>query len=190
MKVNQNFYNQPTLKVARQLLGKFLIRKINGKKIIGLITETEAYVGPKDKASHASRGRTPRTEIMFGEAGYWYIYLVYGMYHCLNIVTEHKNYPAAVLIRAVKLISPAEAAIPESPLRNGKIKTDGPGKLCKVFKIDKTLTSSPAFGKNCQLWIEDRGVKIKPSQIKKSPRVGVDYAKEYKDKPWRFLLKK
>lgn len=188
MKLPQDFYNQSTLKVARQLLGKFLIRKINGRKIVGLITETEAYVGPKDKASHASRGRTPRTEIMFGEAGYWYIYLVYGMYHCLNIVTEHKNYPAAVLLRAVKLIPSAQGATSTSRLQNNKIKTDGPGKLCKAFKIDKTLNNSPAFSKNCQLWIEDRGVKIKPSQIKKSTRIGVDYAGEYKNKPWRFYI--
>ena len=102
MKLHQKFYNQSTLKIARLLLGKFLIRKIGKKTIIGQITETEAYVGPKDKASHASRGKTPRTAIMFGESGFWYIYLIYGMYYCLNIVTERKNYPAAVLIRAIK----------------------------------------------------------------------------------------
>jgi DNA-3-methyladenine glycosylase len=101
------------------------------------------------------------------------------MYYCLNIVTERKNYPAAVLIRAIKPI-------------NGigqKIKTDGPGKLCRALKIDKILNNQPAFGSKTKLWIEDRGIKIPSNQIKKSPRIGVDYAGEYKDKLWRFYLK-
>ena len=178
MLLNQQFYNQSTHKVAQQLLGKFLIRRVETKKIIGKIIETEAYVGPSDLASHASRGKTPRTEIMFGEPGYWYVYLIYGMYYCLNIVTEHKNYPAAVLIRAV---TPVAGFKP-------KIKTDGPGKICRGFKIDKTLNGSPAFGPKAKLWIEDRRIKISPRQIKKSPRIGVDYAGEYKDKLWRFYI--
>ncbi|MFA6215367.1 MAG: DNA-3-methyladenine glycosylase [Patescibacteria group bacterium] len=178
MKLNQNFYNQSTLKIAQQLLGKFLVRKIGNKLISGEIIETEAYVGPNDKASHASKGKTPRTAVMFGEPGFWYIYLIYGMYYCLNIVTEPKDYPAAVLIRAIKPISGFKQ----------KIKTDGPGKLCRELKIDKTLNDLPAFGSPTKLWIEDRGLKIKPSQIKKSPRVGVDYAGEYKNKLWRFYL--
>jgi len=188
IRLNQEFYNQPTLKVAKELLGKFLVKRINGKILVGKIVETEAYIGPKDLASHASRGKTKRTEIMFGEPGFWYIYLIYGMYYCLNIVTEHKNYPAAVLIRAVKLISSAEGAVTSLHLRDSKIKTDGPGKLCRAFKIDKNLNGAPAFGKNSKLWMEDRGEKIKPSQIKKTPRVGVDYAGEYKDKLWRFKV--
>lgn len=178
MRLKQSFYNQPTLKLAQQLLGKFLIREVGNKKIIGQITETEAYLGPNDLASHASRGRTPRTEIMFGDPGFWYIYLIYGMYYCLNIVTEHKNCPAAILIRSVKPISGLKP----------NLKTDGPGKLCRAFKIDKVLNSSPAFGPKSKLWIEDRGIKIKPSQIKKTPRVGVDYAGKYKDKLWRFKI--
>ena len=178
MRLNQNFYNQSTLKVAQLLLGKFLVRKINGKKIIGMITETEAYVGPKDLASHASRGKTKRTEIMFGPPGFWYVYLIYGMYYCLNIVTEHKNYPAAVLIRSVKLAG--NTALTK--------KTNGPGKLCREFKIDKNLNNHSAFVKKTQLWIEDGSEKIKPSQIKKSPRIGVDYAGKYKDKFWRFYI--
>lgn len=178
MKLNKNFYNQPTIKTARQLLGKFLIRKIGKKIIVGMIIETEAYVGLSDKASHASRGKTKRNEIMFGPPGFWYVYLIYGMYNCLNVVTEHKNYPAAVLIRGVKPILGIDL----------KTKTDGPGKLCKAFKIDKSINSSPAFGKSCQLWIEERGVKIKPTDIKKAPRVNVDYAGEYKDKLWRFYI--
>ena len=177
-RLTQQFYNQKTIAVAQQLLGKFLIYNAGNKKIIGEITETEAYIGPNDLASHASKGKTARTEIMFGPPGFWYVYLIYGMYYCLNIVTEHKNYPAAVLIRAVESVSGFKP----------NAKTDGPGKLCKAFKIDKNLNGKPAFGKNAKLWIEDRGIKIKPSQIKKSPRIGVDYAGVYKDKLWRFRI--
>jgi len=179
MRLNKNFYTQPTLKLSRQLLGKFLVRKIGGKTIVGKIIETEGYVGPNDLASHASRGRTKRTELMFGPNGYWYIYLIYGIYYCLNIVTEKNDYPAAILIRAVQPISGLKT----------DLKTDGPGKLCRAFKIDKKLNGSPAFGKKSRLWIEDRGVKIEAGQIKKTPRIGIDYAGAYKNKPWRFYIK-
>lgn len=210
--LTRDFYEYNTLKVARDLLDKFLVRKIGKKIIAGMITETEAYCGPNDLASHASRGRTPRTEIMFGPPGRAYIYIIYGMYYCLNIVTEKKGYPAAVLIRGVKIDGVDYS------------KTNGPGKLCKFLKIDKKLngiditkrimnTSSPlklnylkyftpqnmaiAIKKgvknprqdNNLLWIEDHGVKIKPSQIQKTSRIGVDYAGKYKDKKWRFIVK-
>lgn len=179
MKLKQNFYNRSTLKVAKELLGKILVRKVGRKTQRGLIVETEAYIGPADKASHASRGKTPRTEAMFGEPGFWYIYLIYGMYHCLNIVTEERDYPAAVLIRAIQ---PLDKKI------SHKI-ANGPGKLCRYFKIDKSLNKTPAFGPRAKLYIEDTGLKIKPRQIVKSQRIGVDYAGEYKDKLWRFYLK-
>ena len=119
MILKRNFYNQDTLIVAKSLLGCFLMRKVNGKIIKAKITETEAYRGKNDLASHASRGRTPRTELMFGEAGHAYIYMIYGMYHCLNIVTEKKDFPAAVLIRSVKIE------------KTNYKKTNGPGKLWK-----------------------------------------------------------
>lgn len=178
MKLGQKFFQQKTLKLSQQLLGKFLVRKIGSKLIVGKIVETEAYVGPKDLASHASKGKTKRNEIMFGLGGYWYVYLVYGMYYCLNIVTERHNYPAAILIRAVE---PTEGL--------DGLKTDGPGKLCKAFRIDKNINAAPAFGPKIELWIEDRGIKLESNQIKKMPRVGVDYAKEYKNKLWRFYIK-
>ncbi|MFA4872245.1 MAG: DNA-3-methyladenine glycosylase [Patescibacteria group bacterium] len=188
--LSHEFYKHNTLKVAKELLGKYLVRKVGRKKIIGQIIETEAYCGPKDLACHGSRGRTPRTEALFGQAGQWYVYFIYGMYYCLNVVTEKKDYPSAALIRAVKPIYGI----------NGSEKTDGPGKLCRTFKIDKKLNNSSACSSFSSplrrgrlggglLWIEDWGEKIKPSQIKKTPRIGVDYAKEYKNKPWRFILK-
>src|SRR3989338_1308116 len=179
MRLKKEFYRQPTLKLSQQLLGKFLVRKIGRKKIVGKIVETESYIGPNDLASHASRGKTPRTQIMFGDGGFWYIYLGYGMYYCLNIVTEHKNYPAAVLIRAVE---------PVAGLKSDT-KTKGPGKVCRAFKIDKNLNGTRAFGNKARLWIEDRGIKLKPNQIKKTTRIGVDYAGEYKNKLWRFYIK-
>jgi len=164
-----DFFNRPTLLVARELLGKFLVRKINGRIISGRITEVEAYIGSKDKASHALRGKTLRTEVMFGKAGHWYVYLIYGIYCCLNIVTEKEGYPAAVLVRSVD-------------------HTSGPGRVCKKFEITRGLNKKLA-DKASGLWIEDRGAEARPSQIKRGKRIGVDYAGEWKDRPWRFYLK-
>lgn len=166
----QSFYNRSTLKVAQDLLGCFLVRQVGNKTIKTKIVETEAYIGHKDKASHASRGRTARNEVMFAEAGTIYIYFTYGMHYMLNIVTEKKEYPAAVLIRAVEEAS-------------------GPAKLTKFLKIDKTFNTLPIYTKKHHLWIESRKEIIKPSQITKAKRVGINYAEEYKDKPWRFYIK-
>ncbi len=179
--------------VARELLGKVLVRKIGRKIIRAAITETEAYCGPNDLASHASKGRTKRTEIMFGPPGFAYVYLIYGMYHCLNIVTEKENYPAAVLIRDVSLQWPVDSE--NSKFRklktvNCKLKTDlgGPGKLCRFLKIDKTLNGEDLIKSN-KLWIENYGVRIKPGQVGRSKRIGVEYAGSYKNKLWRFYVK-
>ncbi|MBI2670346.1 MAG: DNA-3-methyladenine glycosylase [Candidatus Yanofskybacteria bacterium] len=191
----RTFFNRPTLTVAKELLGKFLIRKIGRKTIAAIITETEAYCGPNDLASHASRGMTKRTEVMFGTPGHAYIYLIYGMYHCFNIVTERDGYPAAVLIRGVKLATnlndparlnfgiSANGAKAEGISQN----LGGPGKLCRYFQINKLLNNED-LTMSKKLWLEDRGVKIKPDQIKRSSRIGVDYAGPYKDKQWRFML--
>jgi DNA-3-methyladenine glycosylase len=155
-------------KAAKGLLGKYLVRRQKGRLIAYKITETEAYEGPKDRASHAFGGRrTKRTEIMFGEAGYWYVYFTYGMHWMLNIVVGKKGYPAAVLIRAVE-------------------GTDGPARLTKRLKIDKKLNGKLASRKS-GLWIENRGEKVPIKNIKKAPRVGVDYAGSYwSKKKWRF----
>ena len=173
MRLKRNFFNRDTLIVARELLGKYLVRKIGPKIIRAKITETEAYCGPNDLANHASKGMTPRNKVMFGSPGHTYIYLVYGMYHCLNIVTEKKGYPAAVLIRGVELDG-----------------MNGPGKICRGLKIDKTLNGiDVSFDK--RLWLESaswRRRNIPKNKIKKSKRIGVDYAGKWKDKPWRFTL--
>lgn len=186
-KLTRFFYNQPTLKVAQELLGKFLVHRINKRRIEGRIIETEAYISSKDKASHASRGRTPRTELMFGKAGRTYIYLIYGMYYCFNIVTERKGFPAAVLIRAVEPRLAGETST--FHLRRSKKISSGPGKLCQYLKIDQKLNGVDLTGN--VLWIEDKGEKKRGRgvQIGRAKRIGVDYAGKYKDKLWRFYIK-
>ena len=162
------FFNRATLKIARELLGKFLVRQYKGKTIALMINEVEAYDGPNDKASHASRGMTKRNKIMFDTRGYWYLYFIYGKHWMLNITIGAKNYPAAILIRGAGGFS-------------------GPGKLTKHLKLDKKFNGLSA-DKKSDLWIEDRGIKIKPSQIIKLKRIGVDYAEEWKDKLYRFKI--
>ncbi len=172
MKLKPDFFAKNTLWVAKNLLGKYLYRRLaSGEVVSAMITETEAYKGFDDKASHAHKGKTKRTEIMFRSAGTIYVYLIYGLHHCFNIVTEKKDYPAAVLVRGVAGVS-------------------GPGRVCKYFQIDKKLNGQK-LGQ--ELWVEDvkkSNLKSQKSKIKiqKSKRIGVAYARESKDWPWRFVL--
>lgn len=175
----QTFYRRGAIEVARGLLGKVLVHRTGGATLTGIITETEAYCGPHDLACHASRGKTTRTAVMFGPAGHWYVYLIYGMYHCLNVVTDHVDYPAAVLLRGVH---------PLAGVADG-VRTDGPGKLCRAFGITRHLNTARAFGRAAALRVEDRGFRVAPADITATPRIGIDYAGEYKDKPWRFVAK-
>ncbi|MEK7544876.1 MAG: DNA-3-methyladenine glycosylase [Patescibacteria group bacterium] len=162
-----DFFERPTLIVAHDMLGKFLCCS-DGRAL--MITEVEAYDGPQDLACHAARGRTPRTEVMFGAAGHFYVYLIYGIHWMLNVVTDRKDYPAAVLIRGLEGIS-------------------GPARLTKALKIDKKLNTLPAHPAS-GFWFEDRGTRIPSREIIKTPRIGVDYAgPEWATKPWRFLVK-
>ena len=183
MKLDRSFYERPTLKVASDLIGKVLVRRLKGRNLAGKIIETEAYIGPSDLACHASKGRTPRTSVMFGPPGVAYVYMIYGSYFCLNAVTEAEGYPAAVLIRAVEPLENVHVmrTLRYNPDRDTNI-ASGPGKLCKAMSIDKSLNEVDLAGKI--LWIEDR--KLEVGAIETSPRVGVDYAGEYKDKLWRF----
>ncbi len=161
------FFNGLTLGVAKNLLGKFLVRKYRGREITLMITEVEAYDGFKDKASHASRGKTERNKVMFGEAGKWYVYFTYGMHWMLNIVTGPKDYPAAVLIRGTKEIQ-------------------GPGRITKFLKIDKKFNGKEA-DKKTGLWIAASPKRAGRFKIKRLPRVGVDYAGKWTNKPYRFI---
>jgi DNA-3-methyladenine glycosylase len=166
--LGQEFFDRPALAVAHDLLGKFLVRRVGGKEVALMITETEAYFGLSDKGSHAHRGQTPRNTPMFGPPGVIYVYFTYGMHWMLNLVCGRPGFPAAVLIRG------AEEAV-------------GPAKLTKFLKIDKSLNALP-LGKKSGLWVEDRGVKILPKQIKKTPRIGIPNRGVWTDKQWRFML--
>ena len=185
MKLKRQFFQRPTLEVARNLIGKVLVRRVRGRNLAGKIVETEAYVGPHDLACHASKGKTSRTSIMFEAGGCAYVYMIYGFYFCLNAVTEAEDYPAAVLIRAVEPLDHLNVMrkFRKYPDRDTNI-ASGPGKLCMAMGIDKTLNGEDLTGDT--LWIEDRRLEV--GRIVVSPRSGVDYAGEYKDKPWRFYV--
>lgn len=207
MLLDSSFFERNTILVAQDLLGKFLVRKIGNTTLSGMIVETEAYVGPHDLACHASKGCTERTEVMFKEAGTWYVYMIYGMYYCLNIVTEKKNYPSAVLIRALEptdglnimaknrnspsLKLQVTSYPPEAgpPLASRLQVANGPGKLCQALGIDKKFNASSATASSSKLFVEDRKIKIPENKIVKAPRIGVDYAKEWKNKLLRFYIK-
>ena len=168
------YFNRPTVTVARSLIGKYLVRVIDGRMLAGKIVEVEAYIGPQDKACHASKGRTQRTDVMFGPGGVAYVYLIYGMYHCLNVVTEREEFPSAVLIRAIEI--------------NGEL-IDGPGRLCRALQIDRRFNRADlTTGES--LWFEDRGALVERGDVGAYPRVGVDYAGEWAKKPWRFRLRR
>lgn len=180
----RKFYSRNTMKVARDLLGCFLIREYRGKIWRAMITETEAYRGEEDLACHASKGRTPRTEVMYDEPGHAYVYMIYGMYHCLNIVTEKKDFPAAVLIRGAKIFGRRTSKDGGPP----DVHLGGPGKLCQFLKIDRKLNKWD-LTKGERLWIEHRNPRAKLLAIKKSKRIGVDYAQHCREYLWRFNLK-
>jgi DNA-3-methyladenine glycosylase len=185
VKLSRDFYAQPTEFVARLLLGQYLVHAHRDGITVGKIVETEAYIGPDDKASHASRGPTPRAAIMFGPPGFAYIYLIYGMYHCLNVVTEAHDYPGAVLIRAVEPLTGIALMQERRQLSETRRLTNGPGKVCQAFAIDRHLNGLDLAGD--VLYIEDGGER--PPDIVTTTRVGVDFAGPWKDKPWRFYVR-
>lgn len=177
-KLDRDFYIKPTLQVAKDLLGKYIVRKVGNKKLVGKIIETEAYIGPQDKASHAFGGKiTPRNRAEYFVGGHIYIYLVYGMYWQMNISTSEEGKPECVLIRAVE---------PEG----GEIfSANGPGKFCRYLNLDKSFYGKD-LTKSKRIWLEDRGEKIKPSQILATKRIGIDYAGSYwSRRKLRFLIK-
>ena len=173
-----SFYARPTVAVAVDLLGRRLVRRLNGRRLSGLIVETEAYVGPEDRANHASRGRTRRTEVMFGPPGYVYVYLIYGIHCCLNAVTEGEGYPAAVLIRAIA----PDAGLDE--------RTNGPGRLCRALRIDRSFNGEDLAGDRLFVECGDRPPDVghPAGPVATGPRVGVAYAGEWAARPLRFWL--
>ena len=194
-KLSADFYDRDTLTVARELLGKYLVRIIDGQPLTVRITETEAYIGRLDKACHAyGYKRTARTETLFAPPGTAYIYLIYGMYHCLNFVTEAENEPAAVLIRAGEPLSPADAdaiarrrfgcEASQMSAYQRKNFLNGPGKLCKGLSLTKAQNGLSLTGDT--LYVLNSGET--PQKVQVSKRIGIDYAEEAVDFPWRFYL--
>lgn len=184
VKLARSFYEQTTVDVARQLLGKYLVRQHPGGVTIGRIVETEAYIGPQDLACHASKGRTARTEVMFGPPGHAYVYFIYGFYNMLNLVTEAKDYPAAVLIRAVEPVDGIPLMKQRRKINALRSLASGPGKLCQAFAIDRSLNGADLC--DGSLYVEDRREPI--PRFRAAPRIGVDYAGGWKNKPYRYLV--
>ncbi|HSZ26490.1 MAG TPA: DNA-3-methyladenine glycosylase [Cytophagaceae bacterium] len=190
MKLAKEFYlREDVLKISKELLGKFLFTNINGKLTGGIITETEAYKGIEDKASHAYGGkRTVRTETFYKEGGISYVYLCYGIHSLFNVVTNSQNIPHAILIRAIEPVEGIDFML----VRRNKstvspVLTCGPGSMSQALGIRQEYNQISLQGD--QIWIEDRGNTIKEKDIVKGPRIGVDYAEEYAAKPWRFGIK-
>ncbi len=159
-----SFFQQDVLDVAPQLLGKYIVRKIKNESIRHIVTEVEAYRGEEDLACHASKGKTPRTRIMYLSGGHIYVYFVYGMYYMLNIVTAEEENPQAILIRGTNEVS-------------------GPSRLTRALQIDKTFNEKKLMPET-GLWIEESGISL---PYKTTPRIGVNYAKEWKNKLWRYV---
>ncbi|MFO3797482.1 MAG: DNA-3-methyladenine glycosylase [Anaerolineales bacterium] len=179
----RSFYDRPTLLVARQLLGMRLVRILEGQRLSGIILETEAYVGPEDKGSHAHRGKTARNAPMFGPPGYAYVYFTYGMHWCLNVVTEAEGFPAAVLIRA---ILPEEGGEVMRTRRNGG-DTLGPAKLTQALGIGRSENGIDLCTTEQGLWIE-YGAPIPEERVTTTPRIGLNRVPEpWKSIPWRFV---
>ena len=192
-KLTREFYARDTLTVARELLGKYLVRIYNDEKLVCRITETEAYIGRCDKACHAyGYKRTSRTETLFAKPGTAYIYLIYGMYNCLNFVTEAEGEPAAVLIRSLEVVSGAQTiTCLRYPKHTGNLTAyqrknflNGPGKLCKGLSLDRSLNGTDLTGNT--LYVVNSGEL--PERIQTGPRIGIDYAEEAVHFPWRFWI--
>jgi DNA-3-methyladenine glycosylase len=173
-KLARSFYaREDTLIIARELIGMHLVHEDSTARSIGRIVETEAYMGPEDLAAHSARGRTPRTEVMFGAPGHAYVYFIYGFWDCMNIVTAREGIPHAVLLRALE------------PVAGITDKTWGPGLLCRAMRIDRTLNGEDLCGN--RLWLERPRGSPAPVRIGSSPRIGVDYAGQWAKRPWRFF---
>jgi len=173
-KLPRSFYDRDTILVARELLGKLLVHQSGDVQHVGKIVEVEAYLGEHDLAAHSSKGRTARTEIMFGPPGHAYVYFIYGMHYCMNVVTERDGHAAAVLLRALE------------PVSNLEGRTCGPGLLCKAMKIDRRLNGHDLLSDELFIATPE---SVEKMVILKRPRIGVDYAKHWAKRLLRFYIK-
>jgi DNA-3-methyladenine glycosylase len=190
IKLFREFYTRrDPLVVACELLGKLLVVIAeDGSRVSGFIVETESYIGPEDKASHAyNLRRTARNEAMYKIGGTAYVYFIYGMYYQFNVVTNFEETPHAILIRAVEPFEGIEIMRERRKTKSDKNLTSGPGKLCIALGIDKKLNGEDLLGE--RVWLEDSDFKIQKNKIASGKRIGIDYAEEYAEKNWRFWVK-
>ncbi|MGA2246164.1 MAG: DNA-3-methyladenine glycosylase [Verrucomicrobiota bacterium] len=173
-KLPRSFYDRDTTLVAQELLGKLLVHQTPGTRYVGRIVETEAYLGEHDLAAHSSKGLTARTKIMFGPPGHAYVYFIYGMYFCMNVVTEREGHASAVLLRAVE------------PVQNLAGRTCGPGLLCQAMRIDRRLNGQDLLSENFFIAAPEDTEKF---TVIKRPRIGVDYARHWSKRRLRFYVK-
>jgi DNA-3-methyladenine glycosylase len=190
-RLGREFYTRrDTLKVARELLGKRLVvPSLNdGARVSGIIVETEAYMGPEDKGAHSfNNRRTARTEIMFGAGGAAYVFFIYGMYYQFNVVTSLREVPHVVLVRALEPEEGIDVMFERRAVRKETELASGPGKLCLALGIDRSYNGEDLV-EGERIWIEDAGRRLRPSAISSGARIGIDYAEEFVDKPWRFWI--
>ena len=183
----REFFDRPALQVARDLLGARLVRLENGRRISGIILETEAYRGEEDQGCHAKAGLTPRTQIMYGQPGHAYIYFTYGMHWMLNFVAEGEGFPAAILIRSIKPEEGLDVIARRRGSQPPQHWTDGPAKICQALGIDGGLNGLDLCAPDSELFVE-QGVSIPEARVSTGPRVGLNNVPEpWKSIPWRFL---
>lgn len=182
-KLKKSFYLRPTLTVAKDLLGKYIVRNFGKKTMAGMIVETEAYLGEKDPASHAYHGITKRNEVMFRQGGHLYVYFTYGMHFCANVVTEKSGKGRAVLIRAIEPVEGIKFMMKNRKMRGDVNLTNGPAKFCEAFMINRSHNGISLLGNNIFI---TKGRSIKNSQIISAKRIGI---KNGTEKPWRFYIK-
>ena len=168
-----SFFDRDTLDVAEDLVGKLVVREVGGEVRWGRLVEVEAYCGPDDRAAHSWRGLTPRTRVMYGPPGHAYVYLIYGMHHCLNFVTRPEGVPQAILVRALE----------PGP---GVGRCAGPGLVCRALGVDRSLNGAPLEPPD--LYVVDDGFRPGPGAVIRTARIGVGYAGEWSELPWRFCL--
>ena len=185
-RLRRDFYRRSTLTVARELLGKRLVRVMDGRRLSGLIVEVEAYIGEGDAACHAACGRTPRNEVMYGPPGYAYVYFIYGMHHCLNVVTEEEGFPAAVLIRALEPLEGLEIMRRHRLGKSDWELASGPARLCQALAIGRDFNGVDLCTGEA-LFIEE-GRMVAQEEIGASPRIGIKADEVARSVPWRFYL--
>ncbi|MFP4393849.1 MAG: DNA-3-methyladenine glycosylase [Anaerolineales bacterium] len=185
----REFYTRDTLTIARELLGKCLVRRFEGQRLAGYITEVEAYIGEEDEACHACSGKTERTTPMYGPPGRLYVYLIYGMYHCLNIVSEPEGFPAAILVRALR---PTEGVATMRRLRGAQHAdrdlARGPGRLCEALAVDRSFNHACLYAEDARLWLE-QAPAVPADEIARSPRINVRGDERARTVRWRFYLR-